>query len=163
MHDSAFRYIASVVEGRHYARVVEVGGRNVNGGVRELIAADEYLSIDLEDGPDVDVVGDCRTWQPPWLASLVVCAEVLEHADDPATVVKACVSYLKPGGRLVVTCAGPGRAPHSGHDGGPVQTNEWYENIEPVDLERWMLEGCEAVRVEYHAIPKDVYATGIKR
>jgi trans-aconitate methyltransferase len=163
MHDSARQYVATVVAGQHYARVVEVGGRFVNGRVRDLISADEYISIDLEDGPDVDVVGDCREWSPPWLASLVVSAETLEHAPDPRGVVDACIGYLRPGGRLVVTCAGPGRAPHSGHDGGPVADSEHYANIEPTDLAEWMGEGCEAVRVEFHAIPHDVYGTGIKR
>lgn len=163
MHDSAFRYVASVVAGQKYARVVEVGSRNVNGGVRELVDAGIYIGIDLEEGPGVDVVADARYWEPPWDASAVLCLEVLEHADDPAAVVKACIGYIKVGGRLIVTCAGPGRAPHSGHDGGPIRDGEHYANIEPTDLEQWMAEGLEAVRVEYHAIPKDVYATGIKR
>lgn len=163
MHNPAFRYVAGVVEGRQYARVVEVGSRDINGQVRSLIDAGTYIGIDLEEGPGVDVVADCRWWEPPWPASLVVCCEVLEHAEDPAAVVKAAISYLKVGGRLVVTCAGPGRAPHSGHDGGPVHDGEHYANIEPADLEWWMGEGLEAVRVEFHAIPHDVYATGIKR
>ena len=163
MHDGAYRYIASMVAGRHYPRVVEVGSRDINGSIRGLVDAGTYIGIDLEDGPGVDVVADCRWWEPPWQASLTIVAEVLEHADDPAAVIKACVGYLRPGGRIVVTCAGPGRAPHSGHDGGPNVEGEWYANIEPADLERWLGEGCEAVRVEYHAIPKDCYGTGIRQ
>lgn len=163
MHDSAWRYIASVVEAKHYHRVVEVGSRDINGSIRELVDAGTYVGIDLEAGPGVDVVADCRYWEPPWDASLVIAAEVLEHAEDPAAVVKACIGYLKPGGRLVVTCAGPGREPHSGHDGGPVTDGEWYANIAPTELAEWMGEGLEAVRVEFRAIPCDVYATGIKR
>lgn len=163
MHASAFRYIASVVEGQHYARVVEVGSRDINGTIRNLVSADTYVGIDLEDGPGVDVVGDCRLWEPPWKASLVICAEVLEHSPWPAQVVEACVYYLRPGGRLIVTCAGPGRAPHSGHDGGPDVEGEHYANIDPADLEKWLTDDLEAVKVEYKAIPCDVYATGIKR
>lgn len=162
MHDAALRYVASVVEGKHYPRVVEIGGRNVNGGIRQIVSAEEYLSIDLEDGPEVDVVGDCRDWEPPWDASLVLCCEVLEHAPEAREVVDAAISYLRPGGRLIVTCAGPGRIPHSGHDGGPIQANEWYENIDPDDLEKWLTEDLEAVRVRYNGLAKDVYATGIK-
>jgi SAM-dependent methyltransferase len=163
LHDSARQFIASVVAGQHYARVVEVGGRDINGGVRDLIDAAAYVSVDLEGGPGVDVVADCRFWEPPWKASLVVCAEVLEHAPWPREVVDACVGYLRPGGRLVLTCAGPGRAAHSGHDGGPVRDDEYYLNIDPDALEKWLAEDLEAVRVEYRAIPCDVYATGIKR
>jgi SAM-dependent methyltransferase len=163
VHDAARQYVATVIAGQRYARVVEVGSRDINGSIRELVDAATYVGIDLEPGPGVDVVADCRFWEPPWPASLVVCCEVLEHADDPAAVVKACIGYLKVGGRLVVTCAGPGRVPHSGHDGGPAHDGEHYANIHPADLEKWLAEDLEAVRVEFRAIPCDVYATGIKR
>jgi SAM-dependent methyltransferase len=163
MHDAARQYIAQAVAGRRYARVVEVGSRDINGEIRSLIDAGTYIGIDLEDGPGVDVVADCRFWEPPWKASLVVCAEVLEHAGDPRAVVDACISYLRPGGRLVITCAGPGREPHSGHDGGPVDPDEHYANVDPDDLEKWLAEDLEAVRVRYNGIAHDCYATGIKR
>jgi SAM-dependent methyltransferase len=163
MHDSARQYVATVVAGQRYSRVVEVGSRDINGSIRELVDVATYVGIDLEDGPGVDVVADCRFWEPPWKASLVLVCEVLEHAPDPRAVVDACIGYLRPGGRLIVTCAGPGRAPHSGHDGGPVDDGEHYANIAPLDLEKWLAEDLEAVRVEFRAIPCDVYATGIKR
>jgi hypothetical protein len=163
MHDAARQYIATVVAGQRYARVVEVGSRDINGEIRSMVDAATYLGIDLEAGPGVDVVADCRFWEPPWPASLVLCCEVLEHAPDPRAVVDACIGYLRTGGRLVVTCAGPGRAPHSGHDGGGVQDDEHYANVDPDDLEKWLAEDLEAVRVKYNGIAKDVYATGIKR
>jgi SAM-dependent methyltransferase len=163
VHDAARQYVAGVVAGQRYARVVEVGSRDINGEIRSLVDADSYIGIDLEDGPGVDVVADCRFWEPPWKASLVVCCEVLEHAPEPREVVDACIGYLRTGGRLVVTCAGPGRAPHSGHDGGPVADDEHYANVDPADLEKWLAEDLEAVRVRFNGIAKDVYATGIKR
>jgi SAM-dependent methyltransferase len=163
MHEPAWRYVASITLGKRYSRVVEVGSRNVNGSIRELVQAGTYIGIDLEDGPGVDVVGDCRFWEPPWKAALVVCCEVLEHAPDPRAVVEACVGYLRPGGRLILTCAGPGREPHSGHDGGPVAQGEHYANVDPDDLEAWLTDGLEAVVVKYNAIASDCYATGIRR
>ncbi len=45
--------------------------------------------------------GDLRGW-----ASHAVCSEVLEHVDDPATVLAGAAQCLKPGGRLVVTVPG---------------------------------------------------------
>src|SRR5215207_3481469 len=139
MHDAARSYILSQTVGKRFAKVVEVGGRNINGSLRDAINADEYISIDLKDGPDVDVVGDCRDWQPPWPASLVLCAEVLEHTDDPGGVVAACISYLRPGGRLILTCAGPGR-PHSGVDGMELRPGEVYTDIQPDDLKGWLVD-----------------------
>lgn len=163
MHPAARAFVAHILQGTTWGRVVEVGGRNINGSIRDLVHRQIYLSIDLEDGPEVDVVGDCRSWAPPWPADLVVCCEVLEHADDPKGVTAACVSYLTPGGRLVLTCAGPGREPHSGHDGGTPRDGEHYANISPADLTRWVEDDLEQVKVHYNAAAKDVYLTGVRR
>ncbi len=45
--------------------------------------------------------GDLQGW-----ASHAVCSEVLEHVDDPGTVLVNAAQCLKPGGRLVVTVPG---------------------------------------------------------
>ncbi len=45
--------------------------------------------------------GDLQGW-----ASHAVCSEVLEHVDDPGTVLANAAQCLKPGGRLVVTVPG---------------------------------------------------------
>ena len=160
MHASARNFVGGVVSGRVFGRVVEVGGRDINGGVRDLVACAEYLSIDLESGPAVDAVVDCRDWSPPWPADLVICCEVLEHSPDPAGVLGACAGYLRSGGLLVVTCAGPGRRPHSGHDGGRVRPGEHYANIDPAWM-RGALSGMDDVVVEYRAGVCDVYATAV--
>ncbi len=161
MHPEARAFHTSVLAGRHFHRVVEVGGRDVNGGLRDLFTCDEYTCLDLEAGPGVDVVADCRDWTPDELADLVLCAEVLEHAPDPAGVVKACISYLAPGGLLVLSCAGPGRAPHSGHDGMLLRPGEHYANILPNDLQDWLAD-LDDVQVTYAFEPADLYATGTK-
>jgi hypothetical protein len=143
--------------------VVEVGGRFINGSVRPLISHDTYLSVDLEPGPEVDVVADVHDWEPPWLANLVICCEVLEHAPDPRGIVNRCVVFLAPRGRVLITCAGPGRAPHSGHDGGPPQAGEWYGNIPAPRLGRWLRDaGLVRVLTEYHAGVCDTYASGFR-
>lgn len=158
MHAEALAYATGWLANRSYGAVVEVGGRNINGGVRHLFDAGTYISLDLHDGPGVDVVADCRDWKPDQPADLVICLEVLEHAPDPAGVVAACVSYLAPGGRLLVTAAGPGRAPHSGLDGGTVRAGEHYANIDPYELRSW-LAGLDDVQVVQQG--PDVYATGV--
>lgn len=160
MHAEAREYVARTVPGRHYRTVVEVGGRWINGGVRDLISATTYTSLDLHPGGDVDVVADVCEWTPPVPVDLVICCEVIEHAPDARGVVEACVKMLAPGGRVVITCAGPGRAPHSGLDGGQVRADEWYANVEPEDLQSW-LAGLDGVEVEHHASRGDLYATAV--
>jgi SAM-dependent methyltransferase len=164
MHAEAYAYVKATLDGTTWDRVVEVGGRVVVGTIRDLVHCQSYTSLDLLPGPGVDVVADCRDWQPPEPVDLVLVAEVLEHARDPAGILTACVRYLRPGGRLVVTCAGPGREPHSGIDGGPPHSGEWYANVDPDDLRVWLaVAGLKAFSIERNPVACDVYATGIKR
>lgn len=163
MHDAARAFVAAVVANRHDELVIEIGGRNINGTIRDLIRTPRYVALDLEAGPGVDVVADCRHWSPPAAATLVLACEVLEHADDPPGIVAAAISYLTPGGRLVLTCAGPGRTPHSGHDGGPLRAGEHYANIEPDDLLQWTLQGLDDVELHRNEAACDLYATGVRR
>lgn len=161
MHAAAQNYVLSVLGGRHFGSVVEIGGRDINGGVSHLFTCDRYVSIDLEPGPGVDIVADATLWSPDGPVDLVICCEVLEHAPDQQGVIEAALSWLAPGGQLVITAGGPGRAPHSGHDGGAPHDGEWYGNLDPDNLKGW-LTGCSAVDVQYAAGPCDVYATAVK-
>lgn len=163
MHPEARAYVARTIGGQHFGDVIDVGGRDVNGSIKDLAMSDHWTSIDLEPGAGVDIVADCREWNPPAPVDLVVCCEVLEHAPDAVGVIDACVRYLRPGGRLVLTCAGPGRAPHSGHDGWDVRAGEHYANIDPVWLQGVLAErGLQQIRVETHPGHHDVYATATR-
>jgi SAM-dependent methyltransferase len=161
MHLAAYTYVADLLARQHFAKVVEIGGRDINGGVRGTFTCDAYTSLDLEPGPGVDVVADCQAWTPPEPVDLVLVLEVLEHAPDQAGVIRAAISYLAPGGRLVITAGGPGRAPHSGHDGGALAPGEHYGNLDPDDLRAWLSE-LKDVDVVYAPGPCDVYGTGVK-
>lgn len=160
MHQQVREYAAHKLVGRHYPSVVEVGGRWINGGVRDLVDCDTYVSLDLYDGDGVDVVADVCDWKPDAPVDLVICCEVIEHAPEPQAVVEACVGMLAPGGTLLLTCAGPDRAPHSGLDGGPVREDEHYRNIKPAEMKRWLAD-LDA-DVEYHADRGDLYAFATK-
>jgi SAM-dependent methyltransferase len=116
------------------ALVVEFGSRDVNGNVRDLLPAGvTYVGVDAIDGPNVDHVGDAAEWADP--ADLILCLEVLEHAEDVVALVASIVRNLKPGGTAIVTCATDGRAPHSGIDGGHVRPGEVYRNVPLAELE----------------------------
>lgn len=111
-------------------RILDIGGRNVNGTVRDLFPKAEYVSVDLRDGPGVDVVADIMDYLPEDRVDMVVCCEVLEHAPRWREIVQRCCRFLRPGGKLIVTCAGPDRIPHSAVDGRhELLPGEYYANI----------------------------------
>lgn len=141
--------------------VLDAGGRDVNGSPRFLFPGSSYIVIDLEAGPGVDVVGDARQWRPESPVDLVLSVEVLEHAVDPAGLLRAAWDCLVSGGRLIVTCATDPRAPHSGHDGGTLRPGELYANVTPEDLKGW-LEPWDDVEIEVHLDRGDLYATARK-
>jgi hypothetical protein len=73
--------------------VVEIGGRNVNGSVRELFHPEcAYLSTDIAPGDGVDIVADGASLSLDIAADLVVCCEVLEHASNADAVVAIALS-----------------------------------------------------------------------
>lgn len=89
--------------------VVELGSRNVNGGVRHLLrGADEYTGVDQEPGPGVDVALNARAFaaMAPTTYDTALCLETLEH--DPAFwEILSCLKVLtRPGGHIVLSVPG---------------------------------------------------------
>ena len=143
--------------------VLEVGGRQINGGVRDLYPnANPYVSLDIAEGPGVDIVADATTWTPDRLYDLIVCTEVFEHTPHWAAILRMMAAACRPGGRLVLTMAGPNRSPHGG-GGGPWEAGEYYANVEPSDLD-FMLHatGWTDVTVDYLHPPGDTRATATR-
>lgn len=97
-------------------RVLEVGSRNVNGSYRGLIEpCVEYIGVDLDGGPGVDVQCDAAELQTVIgrrRFDLVVCTEMLEHAERWAEVIHNLKAAVTPGGLLIVTTRSPGFPRH---------------------------------------------------
>jgi SAM-dependent methyltransferase len=164
MHIEAFNFVATA-RGRlapdvTKLAILEIGSFNVNGSVRPLFAgAARYYGIDVRPGPDVDEVADAREWEGGEAFDVVVSTEVLEHVEDPERILAGAWRALKPDGILILTAAGPGRAPH-GVDGGEVGS-EPYANIDPEEL-RALLADWLDVDIHFNAAAGDTYATARK-
>jgi hypothetical protein len=65
----------------------------------------------------------------------------------------------RPGGLLIITAAGPGRAEHSGADGGPLRPGEHYRNISPLALLAWLAH-LPIVTLECDRLNGDVRVMG---
>jgi SAM-dependent methyltransferase len=163
MHAEAYEFVRRAVERTGpFGQVLEIGGRDINGTVRPLFGDAEYVSLDLVEGPGVDVVADAATWDPgPRWFDCVVCCEVLEHASDAAALVARARTWLRPGGALIMTCASDPRAPHSAVDGWELRDGEHYANVSEEDMLAWS-EGYSRVTIEHDAGHGDLYAVCLR-
>lgn len=158
MHREAYAYVeAAVAEHGPFDRVVEFGSFQINGSVAPLFGGAEYLGIDIQPGPGVDLVADCAHWEPEVSVDCIVCCEVFEHAANWPLMCSAAYRALRPGGMFLVTAAGPGRLPHSAADGGEVRVDEHYANVDPRRLEI-VLDLCEFNHIEVDVLGTDVRA-----
>lgn len=133
MHPAAFRWAADHIP-ETPGRTVEIGGRDVNGSLREFFTWSEYVSVDITDGPGVDVVADFVEWagtQPERSFEFVLCCEVFEHVEHWDNFITAAHRLLDDGGRFVGTCATYPRNPHSAHGDPEPRDGEFYCNVPP--------------------------------
>lgn len=134
MHDAAMEWVRERAP-LGATSVLDIGGRDVNGSPRRLFPdAVPYRVLDVAAGIGVDIVADAATWIPDRTYDVVLCTEVFEHTEAWRAILRTAWEALAPGGTLVATMAGPGRAEHSAVDGGPLRPGEHYGNIEPLAL-----------------------------
>jgi hypothetical protein len=140
MHESVRLYVADAI--REYGPfnfVLEIGSRDINGGIRDLFDCQEYIGIDALEGPGVDVVAKGQYFRTGFQYDCIICAEVLEHTMEAPDIVANVARLLNPWrGAFVMTCAGPNRPPHSAIDKEPIRPDEFYRNVDADLLERWL-------------------------
>jgi len=160
MHAAAMDWVSRFATDQQLA-VLDIGGRNINGSPRHLFPKAVYRVLDKVAAPDVDLIEDAAYWKPEAVFQLVLALEVFEHTADWPEICGTAYKALKPGGRFVVTCAGPGRLPHSGYDGAAVRPDEFYANVDPDELDG-VLEACGFTEIVIDQVPTDVRAVAVK-
>lgn len=162
MHDGAFNFVARFATNNQLT-VIEIGSRDINGSVRSLFPNAKWIGIDVVQGIGVDIVVDALVYSPADQVDLVVCTEVLEHTEFWCQIISRAETWLRPYGRMILTCAGPGREPHSAIDGGELQEGEYYGNITPEQLAAEFVNGGFIdIRTESNDVWHDAYAIATK-
>lgn len=144
--------------------MLDIGGRDINGSVRDLFPGAEYTVLDILPGEVVDIVADAATWSPDRTYDAVVCCEVFEHTAVWPQICETAFQAVAPGGSFIVTCAGPGRGAHSAIDGlFHLHPGEHYENVAAEDLNE-VLVACGFVDIvtEQRTGPCDTRAVAWK-
>ena len=97
----------------HTGRVLEIGSLNVNGTPRSVFHdAKKYVGVDMQFGPDVDVVADAHILQLVDMFDLVICCEMLEHDKNPFATLQTLHNHLCESGLLVITTPASGFPEH---------------------------------------------------
>lgn len=158
MHEAVREYVARFASDERMD-VLDIGGRSVNGTPRDLFPNATFTVLDIRPGPDVDIVADAAEWDPDGRAwHLVLCTEVFEHAPAYRAICQTAHKATWPGGRLIVTCAGPGRPPHSAFVEAALQPGERYENLTETRL-RDALAAAGWTEIEVERVGLDLRAT----
>jgi hypothetical protein len=168
MHEQAMQWIAKHAT-TDPVSVLDLGGRDINGNPRHLFPnATRYTVLDIHPGErvtDVDIIADAAEWNPDgrrW--DVVIAAEVFEHTARWPAICRTAYKACEPGGRFIVTTAGPGRPPHSAVDGlFRLLPGEHYANVPAAELERVLVEaGWRDVTVDSQPSPADTRAVATK-
>lgn len=114
MHDTARMFGALFIKEfwqPHMKRILDIGSMDVNGTLRDYRPAEaEYVGVDLEPGPGVDVVSH----NPPFLPfdndhfDLVVSTSCFEHDNCFWMTWLEAMRVLAPGGVLYVSAPSNG-------------------------------------------------------
>lgn len=177
MHEAVMAYVGRYRTSMPIS-VLDIGGRDLNGSTRGLFPnADPYVVLDYRADHGTNIVADATNWEPDRQYDLVLCTEVFEHAEEWRKIVRTIYRALRPGGLAVMTCAGPGRPPHSAIEATGITPGEYYGNVSAEDLRDCLrLNGFNRIQVEQvgldtqatafrplvtNPFPRDPHATGV--
>jgi hypothetical protein len=163
VHAEAFAWVAQHAT-QDEVTVLDIGGRNVNGSIRDLFPnASRYVAVDIREGDGVDVVADAATWVPDAEYDVVVSTETFEHTPTWPDICLTAFKATKSGGKLILTMAGPGRPGHSAVDGSLLRPGEYYGNVDPEHLRHVLITaGFNDVVVDFRISPADTRAVATK-
>jgi len=115
-------------------RVCEFGSMDINGSVRDFFEDCDYTGVDWRAGKAVDVVSFAHEFKDEKKFDVIISAEMLEHDKYASKSIWNMIELLRPGGLLIITCAGPDRKKHEFECG----VGGHYKNLEKDDVFNWV-------------------------
>lgn len=93
------------------ARVLEIGALDINGSTRKFFEDCDYTGVDVGHGPGVDVVCPGQSYDAVPFDCVISC-NVMEHNPEWAKTIQNMIRLCRPGGLVIMTCAGRGFPEH---------------------------------------------------
>lgn len=172
-HEAQRTFVQKVKDARpslfDWTSVIEIGSLNINGTVRDMFTFANYIGFDVGHGPGVDyAIPGQYVRYPDNSFDVAITTECFEHAEAWRDIWLNMVRMLKPGGLIVMTCAGTGRPEHgtrrSDVGSSPLTValgSDYYQNLSPEDFTEDLREGLD-VRFYENTVNCDLYAWGVK-
>lgn len=122
--------------------VLEVGSLNINGTVRSFFDADNYVGVDVGDGPGVDVIMSGHEYDSKQLFDCTISCECFEHNPFWKETFVNMIRLTRIGGLVIFTCATTGRPEHGTERATPQDSPltigkgwSYYRNLTQEDFE----------------------------
>ena len=121
MHNSAYKntekfYYKYCVEKIENKKILDVGSYSVNGNVRPIFERGQYIGVDMEMGPNVDVVANANNL--PFEKNsfdIIVSISCFEHDDMFWVTFLEMCRVLNEGGYMYINA--PSNGPYHGYPG----------------------------------------------
>jgi len=88
--------------------VVDIGSYDINGNYKSLFPDAEYVGVDIQAGPNVDVLMGSEEWKELKDVDTVIMGQTLEHVADIPGLMAEISRVLKPGGLLCIIAPSEG-------------------------------------------------------
>lgn len=140
-------------------QILDVGGADVNGSVRDQFPLAIFTGLDIEPAPGVQIVADAATFRCVPVYDVVIATELWEHTERWREIILTMASALDTDGPqiLIATCASTGRPGHGARGEWGVPAGQYYGNVDPEDARAELGKYFHEVHVEYNANPGDLY------
>ena len=150
--------------------VLEIGSLDVNGNIRNLFDfTNEYTGIDLEKGPNVDlVINGTNIDELNKNFDIIISCECFEHAKDWKLIFEKMCQISKPNSFIVISVASTGRVEHgterSGNWQSPGNKDDYYLNLTKKDfIKNFNLKKIFSNHFFFYNVNSyDLYFVGIK-
>ena len=87
-------------------KVLEIGSIDINGNNKNLFKHSNYIGIDKQDGPNVNIVSEFLDYEcPNNYFDILISTESLQEDDNYEKTIMKIMDVIRPGGAFLLTCA----------------------------------------------------------
>ena len=120
-------------------KVIDVGSCDINGNIKKLLPNNDYFGVDLEEGPNVDLVLNGQELNKlNKKFEVAISCECFEHAENWINIFNSMYEVLNDDGVLIFTCASKGRIEHGTNRSNPekIMIGNYYKNLNESDFKK---------------------------